>query len=96
MDAGDGKRVLYDPGGAFAYSRGGGSGDALYDGDADLVSYIKFHQRNGERIRLQTIETDKKTDMKIIQNVDEQGGGAAFFAQPELVKRQGTRSYLTG
>jgi hypothetical protein len=70
---------LYDPGGSYAFSKGSGSGDALFDGDVDLADYIKYHKENGESIRLQTIDTDRKTDLAIIGNVEEQGGGSPMF-----------------
>jgi len=79
VDAGNGKKILYDPGSSYAFNKGSGSGDALFDGDADLAGYIKYHVKNGESIRVQTIDTDRKTDLAIIGNVEEQGGGSPLF-----------------
>jgi len=74
----NGEKVLYDPAGAYAPSRQAGSGDALYNDEANLADYIRFHGENGEDIRVQTIDISEEEGETILDNVVFQGGGAPF------------------
>jgi RHS repeat-associated protein len=77
VDSGNGNRVLYDPAGSYQIDKAG-SGNALYDEEANLQDYVNFHTEAGSRVRLQSFDPGARTEEQIRNNVEEQGGAAPF------------------
>jgi RHS repeat-associated protein len=77
VDSGNGNKVLYDPAGSYQIDKAG-SGNALYDEEANLQGYVNYHTEAGSRVRLQSFDPGARTEGKIRSNVEEQGGAAPF------------------
>ncbi|MFC4290802.1 RHS repeat-associated core domain-containing protein, partial [Sphingorhabdus arenilitoris] len=77
VDSGNGNKLLYDPAGSYQIDKAG-SGNALFDQDADLQDYVNYHTEVGSRVRLQSFDPGARTEGKIRSNVEEQGGAGPF------------------
>jgi hypothetical protein len=68
-----GGKVLYDPSGSYKVQEKG-SGDALYEDEADLADYIHFQERDGSDVEVFYFPTTPEDDKQIIDRIQEIGG----------------------
>ena len=78
----NGNPVLYDPAGSYRPPNGNdprGSGDTFYGESANLNDYVKYHLENGSKVELIYFDTTPNQERKILDNIDDIGGGMPFF-----------------
>ena len=73
-DGGNGEAFLYDPAGSYSSGGGRGSSDFFSGADANLESYIGYHQNAGSTVRLQKLNTDISHQTNLRNSAIQNGG----------------------
>ncbi|MCY1288227.1 RHS repeat-associated core domain protein [compost metagenome] len=72
--------VLFDPGGSYRVPEKG-SGDALYDNDANLEEYIAFQRLDGDSVQSYKFKTTLEEDGEIIDKIQRGGCPPLYCAK---------------
>ncbi|WFU66676.1 RHS repeat-associated core domain-containing protein [Bradyrhizobium brasilense] len=68
-----GRPVLYDPNGSYQ-AKTRGSGDAFYDHEAQLGSYVAYQQSQGSTVYTYRVNTTPDQEARIAGRIEDQGG----------------------
>jgi hypothetical protein len=69
--------MIYDPAGSYD-GKPRGTGDVLYDSDADLEGYIKYHQGLGSHVKIDDIPLGHEESKMLFSRIDQAETSANF------------------
>ena len=74
----NGDPAIYDPAGSYGDRNTIGSGDIISGPAANWNNYMKYHMDIGSKVALFFFATTAQEEAAILNQADEQGGGAPF------------------